>query len=361
MKQLLRLVLILFGVVSFCTWVSWHMGYTGLLIIPVDINLTRPVQFGLESLLYAIHMTLLFGYVLDVYSHKLTYVVIPYVILTAILMWWIPSSLLLNICMLLYIFGASLALRDFKKSSIRLLISGGIIIAHNLLSMMGRFGTYNQMELSLSQALVGSVDLIVISVSIFCIGGIKHVDKACERLLFPESIRNPRLDREDLRSISTFTARRGFARVASMALLACFNLAQWAIILGICNMFGGLIEGLLLTASFIVLGTVVQRRWHSHSLVICTLASSALFLVAVRVLPSFHNSQFLPVVTALLLLYGLYRLDILVAKSQITNEKLVDELKNRGYTSTEAILAVRRYENVRMVPDEAQPGSDTTD
>lgn len=84
--------------------------------------------------------------------------------------------------------------------------------------------------------------------------------------------------------------------------------------------------------SFILHGFILRDRLHSKSIVVCTIVSSTMFLIAAKLTPSFYLFQLLPIIIGLLLTYSLFKINEI--KKKKTFQKWYDtimELKNGKY------------------------------
>jgi hypothetical protein len=171
--------------------------------------------------------------------------------------------------------------------------------------------TTSQASMPFYEGLIINIDLILVILLIFAIGGVDYVN---EHILVPGSFSNPKPSTEDTRVLTEFNKIKGFKRLLAWALVMLIQLVQWGLILLACGLSNRLIEGLVITISFIAHGLIIRNRWHSNSLVVCSLLSVALFYLAASATVPFKYTQFLPIVIGLLLLYMLYRVGYISTK-----------------------------------------------
>jgi len=182
-------------------------------------------------------------------------------------------------------------------------------------------------DFSFFQLLILTIDLVVFLVVIYCTGGVKYA--LGKYHILSENIQTPKLDSEDLAEIEACKQLRGFKRIKAISLLLSFQSIQWAIVLLVCSIGDVLIEGLAITVSFVVFGTVIKRKWHSQSILICTISSAVIFYTAARFAPSYRYTQLLPVVIALLISYASYRV-VVIQEDFERIKKENDDFKNGG-------------------------------
>ncbi len=309
-RKLLHMTLIMFGIIALFCYIGFHLGYEGLLLVG-EIDLPYWATIIIGSLLYSANIYLVFSIVLGNYENTVLKRVIPFCVLDTIICLIYPSSVICSITMAGYLLIQAIIKKD-KHIAIRLAIVVLLIYSFQSLTYMIKLGYRPITDWAVSeyQALAYSVDMILFLLVIYCIGGERHNGQTLERVIFPEDFEAVKLDQEDLAELEAWNKQQGFKRIKSIALLLGFQVVQWMIILAVCNLGNVLVEGLVITISFVTYGTVVRYKWHSKSLVCCTLASAGMFYAAAQIIPSFGYSQLLPVCVGLILIYCMYRVAV---------------------------------------------------
>jgi hypothetical protein len=159
---------------------------------------------------------------------------------------------------------------------------------------------------------VYSIDLIIFTSLLFCIGGVIHAEKIArdrpgrwsQFLSFHSGkIGLVAASPEDDGDLSDLTTRQ---ILLGLFIIALIQLSQWAIILLACQLGSVFWEGLIVSGSAIATGMIIKKRWHRDSVFLCTIASTIIFYAAAKAIPSFTVSLFIPVLTGLAIMIGLY-------------------------------------------------------
>jgi hypothetical protein len=189
--------------------------------------------------------------------------------------------------------------------------------------------------LSMYQWLVMSIDLLILLILIYAKGGAQYYailqsdvplqgpDRELSVLPGEVSYGEGSNDRSESTPEADFKRLTGFERLVAVSILLLVQLVQWTIILVACYIGNVFLTGLIISTSFVAHGFTVHKRWHSKSIVICTLVASALFFIAAQLTISFQYSQFFPIVVGLGLVYLLYAIAVLLDKRQL--KKIMDK------------------------------------
>lgn len=330
-RKVLSMSIFLFVIIALFTLVGFYLGHDGLILVG-DIDLPIVVYGIINFIVFAIQFILLSCIILSEYSKKIFKIAIPYLIAYFVsvpffsgYLKFIPTS-----AWVLYLLVWAIIRKDLKQSTKRALKISLFVMVFEFVELIVKAGqfTFGYNVLNQYQWLIYSIDLIIFITFLFAIGGEKHYEllglavrrSRWERILCPEQIEDALDDAETSAELKIWQAMKGFARIRAMSLLLGFQLMQWTIILFVCFISNVFIEGLVITASFICHGFIIKRRWHSNSLIVCTLVSAAIFYVASHISISFQYSQLFPVVIGLVLIYSLYRVALLTdAKNNIIN------------------------------------------
>ena len=321
-KKILSLTAIMFSITVLFTFIGFHLGYSGLLLIG-EIDLPYWLQWIIQNVLFALNMFVVLSFVLDMYNIKIFKTLAIYMIPHLALALFHCSVLNAFILPGLYTLVCAWLRKDLKQSFMRWLKISSFILCYELAASFVKLGYFHFNILNTTnfyQQLMFSIDLLIYMFLFYCIGGEKYVRlvvrRECALVLrvFPESVEDAALDQEDKAEIAEFDKLVGFKRLKAIMILLGFQVAQWVLILFICTLGQVLLEGIAITTSFIVYGFIVKKRWHSKSLVICTLSSAALFYVSAKSIPVYGYTQLFPIVVGLLLIYALYRAAIITDK-----------------------------------------------
>lgn len=342
-RRILTVTTILSTVIVLFSFIGFYLGYDGLLVIGT-LELPSWVYGVSKLFVYFIQYTLITCFIVDEYTYHVLYtsVVITITnIISAIVIVYFnvnPFAKLLfsSIVPFVIIFIAATKHSNFKSAGKRTLITISIIGAYQVLALITKTGAFilGYNPLTQYQWLVCSIDLVIVIILIFTTGGEKHVlgqilgRNTWKCNIFPEEVNVVKNDDEDRATQLEFDALTGFRRIRAVSLFIGFQIIQWTIILFMCALGNVLIEGTVITVSFVVHGSIIKRRWHSKSIVICTLVSALMFYVAARAIPAFGYTQLFPVIVGIILLYTMYRIAVYVDKNETTKEELLVYLQS---------------------------------
>ncbi|MCL2002750.1 MAG: hypothetical protein FWG72_01955 [Oscillospiraceae bacterium] len=323
LRKILRLTACLFLAVTVCSYIAYKLGYDGLLLtgtwaLPDWANVA--VCFAL----FSAQSFLLFCVILDEYGKKIWRMLLPYLALDLAAGFLLPALVQSGALPVVYLTVCAVVRRDVKRTALRAAIVCPALMLYQWFVLTVKLGGFipDYNHAPLAQAVVASVDLIIIIGIFYAIGGEKHYDtKTYKLVLFPEAVEAARLDGEDREALTAFWNLTKFQRVRAMATLLGFQMLQWMVILAACAAGNVLVEGLIISASFIAYGFIVRRRWHSGSVTVCTILCAAMFYAAAKLSPAFKHTQLFPVLIGLLLIYGLYRVSLYTDKVQALRER----------------------------------------
>jgi hypothetical protein len=215
-----------------------------------------------------------------------------------------------------YLAGVAIHKRKFIKCAKAFWVKLLLMYAYQAVILVIKTGHmhvgYNM--LTTYENLMLCIDNLIFTALLYGIGGAKHYGQRLERFIHPEEISSDVDDQEDRDEVAAWQQLQGFVRFRAVALLLLFQLLQWGLILFVCKIGNVLVEGVVMSGSFVVYGLFVKNRWHSKSLIVCTLTTCAMFYVAARAIPAFGYTQLMPVVVGLALIYGLYRVSLYTHK-----------------------------------------------
>jgi hypothetical protein len=319
-KKLLHVTAILFVTVTLFCYIGWKLGYDGLILVG-ETKLPEIVSNWTAWLFYNIHIYLLSGFILNIYGRKLLRVLFPLftidIFFRLIIVHVVPvPPEVSTIVLVLYWAACAIYFGTKKNTAINFLKYMLILLAYQAVMLVIKTGHFNlgYNMLSIYENLMVCIDNLIFTALLYGIGGEQYGRRALERILHSEEIDTPSDDKEDCDEVDAWRQLQGFVRFRAMALLLLFQLFQWALILFVCKIGDVFVEGVVISGSFVVYGLFVKNRWHSKSLIVCTLTTCAMFYLAARAIPAFGYTQLMPVVVGLLLIYGLYRVALFTNK-----------------------------------------------
>ncbi|MCL2053800.1 MAG: hypothetical protein FWG90_05075 [Oscillospiraceae bacterium] len=332
-KKILNLTLCLFLFSALCCFVAFHLGFR-VFLIEGDLNIPAWLEFSLTAVLFYINLFLIGSFIIDEYNFRTALkLMLPYFgfdLACSILIEnaYSYAFLFTGVLPFVYMLVLSFKRKNFKSAVKRLCRAYMIIAIFQVITEIYKLNIFKVgFDFSFFQLLILTIDLVVFLIVIYCTGGVKYA--LGKYHILSENIQTPKLDSEDLAEIEACKQLRGFKRIKAISLLLSFQLIQWAIVLLVCSIGDVLIEGLAITVSFVVFGTVIKRKWHSQSVLVCTISSVVIFYTAARFAPSYRYTQLLPVVIALLISYASYR--VVVIQDEFERiKKENDDFKNGG-------------------------------
>lgn len=320
--------------------IGFKLGYDGLFLVG-NIELLYLVRVLLKDFLFGIQTLLFYSFILNDYSiRSVLKVTLPYLAIHCIITLFYTSPFMAWVAPQLYVMGIALWRRGFKGSLARAVLVILIVAGYEALAIMLKVGLeklgYN--SLSMYEWLVMSIDLLIVSILVYAKGGVEYYARlavrqqrrrpAWELVLFPGSVCNASHSDEGSNEATFYSSLSNFERLVAMSSLLLVQLVQWALILFICKLGNVFIEGLVITASFVAHGFIIQRRWHAKKLVVCTLSSASLFYISAKLSVAFYYSQLFPILVGLALVYTLYRFSIYLDNLAINkSQKELERLK----------------------------------
>jgi len=285
------------------------------------------------------------GLALQEYSSKLIKLCAPYLAIHLAAAALMPLSLVVTTLLpMLYMLFLAYLRKDLKQSAVQLIKITAIIAIYQIISIPIKtsvvdWQTFNQP--SAIHVALYSIDLIIFMLILYFEGVFSNVNiqiflarSPWKHFMDAEDFKSPRADNEDLQAIQEVRSLPILPKIGALTILLGFNLVQWAIILIACHFGDIFLEGLILSISFLLHGLIIQRRWHSNSVTVCTITSTAIFYIGAKAIPGFYYTQLAPIVAGLLLVCGLYCLDVHLEQCKETEMELlhktidIEELKD---------------------------------
>lgn len=329
-KKLFEVSIMLCIIVIMSTLVAWLLGYSGFLLIG-EISLSPVIHNIIYAVLFYITFFIWIGISTNEYSSKLLMISIPYMIIYVLITPLFGGNLIASsLIPFLYILCLGLLRKDLKMTSIRGVKFFTIIIIYQIISLAIKTGLFffDQNNYTIYQILVLSMDSIIFHTLLFLYGGelYKH-EKLVERLsklgtwssmhrTFPreESSQEICFDNDEaLLQVEFDSLTRTQQKFALFTYLG-FYFIQCILVLGVINVvnyfFGAniIIESIIVMISFIAHGFVLKEKWHSKSIIICTLVSCVIFFIAAKLTPAFTLFQLFPIIIGLLVSYSMYQI-----------------------------------------------------
>lgn len=360
-SKLYGITLLTSSVIIIATYISWLLGYQGFLLIGT-VTMAPGAILLIQAILFYTTFVMWTGVATNEYSHKLLKITIPYIgIYVLAEIFFSGTPITYGVLPLLYIMLLGLSRKDFKQTTIRALKYALIVFVYQSLASLVKVAAlhFNQLDFSIYQVLAFSVDSIIFQGLLFLYGGeiLRHVQLVNRFIQWStNSTSNRNLEcnistrandsnengNEDNEVLQEFNSLSDWERKFTLLTYLGIQLVQCVIVLGIINLVnlllpGGsfLIESIIILISFGLHGLVLRERWHSKSIITCSLVSSSLFFIAAKLTPSFSLFQLFPVIMGLLLVYSMYEI------AQIKKRKTFQKWSN---TITD--LTVGKYSNV---------------
>jgi hypothetical protein len=195
---------------------------------------------------------------------------------------------------------------SIKDCLLRLLAVYLVLGSYQYLSLVAKTGSFvlSYNYIGFYEELIFSVDLIIFTAIFYCLGGERHY--ADQLAIYTKEIEVSTDDHEDVVAEAQFRALTGFRRAKALFLLVGLQLFQWALILAICFLGSVFVKGLVASAAFVIYGAIIKKRWHSNSILVCTVTSTLMFYISAKAIPSFATSQLLPILAGLFLIFALF-------------------------------------------------------
>lgn len=363
-RRLMNVLLTFIGVVTLTSFIGFHLGYEGLVLIG-EVELPLWFYALCKIILCVYQLAIVTCTVLDEYSRKvikpIIIVTMEYLLSTAILSLFGSVSAMANcaasgiIPMLCLI-----AIAGWQGKLNKVFLGRAVAIAftittYQFITIVTKTGdfTLGYNALSQYQWFMWSIDMNIFITILFAWGGVKNelVGEILKRfsrkhVLRSETIGVAHSDNEDREAVAAFVSLVGFQRIFAVATMISIQIVQWGIMMAICAIGNVLAEGILISLSFAVHGFIIKRRWHSKSGTGCLLFCSAMFYVAAKAIPSTGYSQLIAIVIGIVLLLGLNRIDVYICEhASMSNElKRLTEHKFCCTTANEDEIRARCLE-----------------
>jgi len=293
----------------FC-YIGWHLGYDGLILVG-EVVIPDWLNVLIGSILCLVQLSLVGSYILNYYSFKILKFTIPLIIVADISCLFLGFGLVSGPIATLYFIIIGILKKDTKRSLLRALVITVLTIGYQAVAVFLKTGKLDfNYQMPVYTALMFSIDMILLTLLIWMIGGAQNVSKL-EFLVFPGRIRDERISSESSKAspqVIDGVQVSKFEQWLMGAVLIVVQVLQWMFILWICSFDNPFLDVLVMTTSFICHSMIIAKRKHLKPIILCTLAATAMFYVAARFTISFQYSQFFSIVIGLVLVYMVYRI-----------------------------------------------------
>jgi len=339
---------LLFIMVLLFSYIGWHLGYEGFIIVG-DVNVPDWLNRSISAGLLFINLSLVGSFIIGEYSVKIFKFIIPLIILSVLNSIFFMPGLISGPVATIYFVVIGVLRKTSRESLVRAVIITGITVIYQILAMSMRTGSIslNPTYFSIYTALMLSIDMILVILLIWAYGGVKYV-RRMEFLVYPGRTRDERsmfriveseakssepVSEKQASSVNVGGGVTKFERLLFGVFIIVVQVAQWMFILWVCSRDNLFLEALVMTTSFICHGMIISKRKHLKPIILCTLGATAMFHFAARFSISFHHSQFFPIIIGLILVYTLYRVSHefeKTAKKKLEHEQeRINKLKSR--------------------------------
>ena len=326
-RRVLTMTAILFAVTTLFSWVAWRLGFQGFLIAgSVDVPLW--VEILTTHLLFYLEIFVLISVSTKIYSRKIFNYFIPLVAVDVLVcqlimsMTSVDTMAVSSLLPLIYVLVCVIIKGNAPRGALRAFVVFAVVGVYQALSIFLLTGTFTfaYNYVSFYQRLVFAIDMSICWALIYFynLGG---CDESKTKLSFLDEkiYENHKGSDDESVWLSKLSPRQRAAAYCFDFLV--FQIPQWLFILFVVHLGNAFLRGLAITVSFVCHGFIIRKKWHSNSIIVCSLASAAMFYVAARALPPYRYTQLLPIVVGLLLLYALYRVANYQEEARARQEK----------------------------------------
>jgi len=315
-------------------YITVLLGYRGFLILG-DIYIPYNIDILITTSLFMVKFYMLAGIFWNKFSKSLILWVSPYILIFAISSFYFNISILTVIVLpVLYWVVITIYLGSWKGRIKRILsavvIYCGFTIAINWIKTNIFFAGLND-QITLYQMLVLSINSIVILIILYgkewIINERGNTSKNAMETAFSDLGTVESCSYVDSKSFQEIQNLVGWERAIAAIVWISLQMLSWIVILVVIKIISNVFwEALIISIAYAAYGYTVRYRMHFKW---CTLASGVIFFVAARLVPSIHYTPFIPVLLALFLVYGSFRIALhfnnyneLEARLAIVNETI---------------------------------------
>ncbi len=309
---------LLFAMIVLFSYIGWHMGYEGFSLVG-HIDLPYWVAYILCKAILYINFCLVGSYIVNQYN-RISFIISIIPLITSIILDNLGYSLLGTgpIPVILFLVIAMVIQEEKMRTVVlRAIIITSVTLAYQVITILYKTSELALLEYSIYNGLMLSIDMIILLTLVWAKGGARHAGMVADGrkdagrfqlLVFPGRIgragsKSSEKDRklaEDLDQFEKWIMR---------SVILVVQVLQWVFILWLCHLDNLLLEGLVITTSFICYGMIIQRRRHFKPILLCTLIAGLLFYLASKFTLNVRYSQFFPILVGLTIVYSLYRID----------------------------------------------------
>ncbi len=307
--------------ILFFSIIGWLLGYDGLILVG-EITVAPWVEYICGFLFFSINFIVFAAVILNEYTKKLFLKVIPYLLIFFIVSEFIPIEISTFIIPSIYFLVWLIVKKDVKPGLWRLTKVYLFSAIMQILMLVIKTGMVNvgYNMISFYQNIIFCIDHALFLIILYCMGGEKY--HALELAVYTEEVSCIDQDNESIEVNERWSKLDGLRRIKAISLLFAFQIGQWLLILLVCCLGNVLLEGIIITIAFVAYGMIIKKRWHSSSILVCTISSSFMFFVAAKLVPSFGYSQLFPILIGFVMVYALYKVGMYTEKREKTENKL---------------------------------------
>lgn len=273
------------------------------------------MDYAISFILFFINIFFVFGITLDIKPKMALLLSVAYTPLYLALVMIRQDALIttvlapFSVC-LIYAIAKRISIR---KVLIRYLILSCCVIGYQYISFIVKSGlsvTDYGITLDSISKIFYQIDQYILMALLYLKVGVDFAILPLELVVRAKDIEHATQDDEDLDAIKEFQALSKRKRIKTSVLLLAFQVFQLFCVLLVCMIGDRLLEGILILAGFFASGFVIKKRWHSNSLIVCTLSSVLMFYLSSRAILPANISMFMPIVIGLVISYSLYRVAV---------------------------------------------------
>lgn len=221
----------------------------------------------------------------------------------------VPILLIVIFCFIVNGFG-----KKFLLSTLSICIYLTATRAYHMVSGIIKLGAVPLLQqfidVSVGTKLIYSIDYYLFIALLFCWKGGAIDGRRFVYLGFPEDFKRAGHDNEDAEAVRRFNSMPKAKRAVGFLLLYGFQIAQLLLVLLVCRIGNVSLESALILFAFLTAGIIIKRRWHSESVVVCTMAMILIFYAAARFVAPVNISIIIPIIIGFLICYVAYRVAI---------------------------------------------------
>lgn len=316
-----------FIIVSCITTISGNSIFVIITNFEFPNIIGQAVSYGL----FFINLFFWFSIALDMYRKEVVFVLIFYIPFFLMSIYYDENSLVASTilpCMYLLFVGAKL--KRLKQTVINSAVFLAITSIYQVLSLLAKTSifTFGYTETSTEVLSTYSIDLVLFYCILFLYGRYLYYERKQSNRLFrkysilAKDFKNVQLDEEDIQALKEWDELTPFQTFKAVLILTLFQIFQMSLVFVLCILGGAWVECIFIMAAFFFASNVIKRRWHSHSVLACTLITAFLFYTLSRLALPLNVSILACMLEGFILTFALYRVDVNVDNYRQLKEKV---------------------------------------